>query len=127
MIDFQFEKLSFLKSFRFFLIVILLLLCSIEIVNAQKLSIEKTQFGYTVSCKVNDIELLQAPSEGLWSIATGWKNDWCTTWSHANPSSYRESGSWQILEGKMTLPQGEWLLRDSYRTGGGKNSLHPSF
>ncbi|MDP4291934.1 MAG: hypothetical protein Q8908_12700, partial [Bacteroidota bacterium] len=87
---------------------------------AQKLSIEKTQFGYTVSCKVNGVEMIQAPSEGLWSIATGWKNDWYTTWSHANPTSYRESGSWQILEGKMTMPQGEWLLRDSYRQENGR-------
>ena len=114
-------KLSLVKkSFRISCVVLLTMLTGFQVADAQKLSIEKSQFGYTVSCKVNNIELLQAPAEGLWSIATGWKNDWFVIWSHANPTSYRESGAWQILEGKMTMPQGEWLLRDSYRQEEGR-------
>jgi len=120
MIGQQIKLPHLLKNFSISSIVLSLIISCLQHADAQKLSIEKSQYGYSVSCKVNNIEMLQAPSEGLWSIATGWKNDWFVIWSHANPTSYRESGAWQILEGKMTMPQGEWLLRDSYRQEEGR-------
>ena len=87
-------------------IIFLFLFCVHSFVKGQQLSITKTDNGYTVSCKVNGKEMLQSPSEGLWSIATGWQNDWCTKWVHANPTKLTENGQWKILEGKIALPQG---------------------
>lgn len=59
--------------------------------------------------------IISAPEEGLWSIATGWENDWMTNWTHANPTEEVKSGEWTVLKGKMSFPEGDMLLRDSYR------------
>ena len=59
-------------------------------------------------------DTLRTPSEGLWSIATEWKNDWPCCWQHARPETVETSGEWTILRGTLTLPQGKMLLRDSY-------------
>ena len=58
--------------------------------------------------------LITPASEGLWSIATGWENDWMTDWSHANPTHIEYLDNWTILTGSIVLPEGEMLLRDSY-------------
>lgn len=65
---------------------------------------------------INGKNLVYAPQEGLWSVATGWANDWPCSWKHANPQSVTESGNWKILSGEMVFPEGKLLLRDSYRT-----------
>src|ERR1035437_4685758 len=110
------------KNFYYKIIFVLffLFLYSFATVNGQQLSITKTDNGYSVACKVNGKEMLQSPADGLWSIATGWLNDWPTKWVHANPTKLTENGPWKILEGKITLPQGEWTLRDSYRQEEGR-------
>ena len=59
--------------------------------------------------------VIEAPEEGLWSVATGWQQDWMCGWVHANPTSQEQSGEWTILKGSMQFEQGELLLRDSYR------------
>ena len=59
--------------------------------------------------------VIEAPAEGLWSVATGWQQDWMCGWVHANPSEQEQSGEWTILKGSMQFEQGELLLRDSYR------------
>lgn len=59
--------------------------------------------------------LLSAPSEGLWSIATDWENDWPTRWVHASPTTQRQSGEWTLLGTTLRLPEGEMVLRDAYR------------
>lgn len=64
---------------------------------------------------LNNKTAITAPIEGLWSVSTGWSNDWMTDWVHANPSKMEQSGEWTILSGKIVFPQGELLLRDSYR------------
>ena len=58
--------------------------------------------------------IIDPPCEGLWSIATGWENDWMTDWSHANPTHIEYLDNWTILTGSIILPEGEMLLRDSY-------------
>ena len=58
--------------------------------------------------------LITPASEGLWSVATGWENDWMTDWSHANPTKIEYLNKWTILKGNIVLPEGEMLLRDSY-------------
>ena len=59
--------------------------------------------------------VITAPDEGLWSVATGWENDWMCSWVHADPQKVEKSGGWTVLSGKMSLAGGELLLRDSYR------------
>ncbi len=59
-------------------------------------------------------DTLRTPQEGLWSIATGWEDDWMTGWVHVRPSSVETSGGWTILKGKASFPQGDLLLTDSY-------------
>ncbi|MBQ5830647.1 MAG: hypothetical protein IIW44_03330 [Alistipes sp.] len=65
--------------------------------------------------KLNDKSLLTTPAEGLWSVATGWQQDWMCGWVHASADEQKQSGEWTILSGKISLPQGDLLVRDSYR------------
>lgn len=60
------------------------------------------------------VDTLRTPSEGLWSIALGWKDDWMTDWTHIRPSEIHREGEWTIVSGVWALPQGELILRDSY-------------
>ena len=68
---------------------------------------------------LNNSQLLTSPEEGLWSIATEWKDDWMGGWKHASPEKIEKSGDWTIVTGKMVFPQGTMLLRDAYREEGG--------
>lgn len=65
--------------------------------------------------EMNGQTVWQAPEEGLWSVATSWENDWMGNWKHASPVQHSRSGEWDVLTGSIVLPQGEILLRDSYR------------
>jgi hypothetical protein len=93
--------------------IILLLLCSITLIDnafAQYTIINnRPTFG------VDGKNVITAPQEGLWSIATGWKNDWMCDWVHADPQNMEKIGEWTILSGKMKLEGGEMIMRDSYR------------
>ncbi len=59
--------------------------------------------------------ILMPPDEGLWSVATGWSDNWMSDWVHANPTEIQKSGEWTILKGNIIFPEGEMLVRDSYR------------
>ena len=50
--------------------------------NSQSLEIEKKGHLFSVSINSEKGEKIHAPQEGLWSIATEWKNDWPTNWHH---------------------------------------------
>lgn len=65
--------------------------------------------------KLNGGKLLTVPDDGLWAIATDWKNDWMDGWKYARPEKMEKSGDWIILSGKMCFPQGTLYLRDAYR------------
>ena len=60
------------------------------------------------------VDTLKTPSEGLWSVATSWKDDWPDGWRHARPESVETIADWTILRGTLVLPQGKMLLSDSY-------------
>ena len=64
---------------------------------------------------VDDKTFISAPDEGLWSVATGWENDWMCNWKHADPQSVEKIGEWTVLSGKMSFDSGDLILRDSYR------------
>ncbi len=84
------------------------------------LSVNGNNFKLTIKDKqpvlmLNNQPFIHAPSDGLWSIATGWENEWPTDWKHASPTKFEQSGDWQILSGTMDLPQGQFFIRDAYR------------
>lgn len=64
---------------------------------------------------VDDKTFISAPDEGLWSVSTGWENDWMCNWKHADPQSVEKIGEWTVLSGKMSFDSGDLILRDSYR------------
>ncbi|WP_346820800.1 hypothetical protein [Rapidithrix thailandica] len=63
---------------------------------------------------------MYAPEEGLWSIATQWRQNWPTAWQHAQATEIEQNDEWLIVKGKLLLPQGEWNLRDAYRQEEGR-------
>ena len=64
---------------------------------------------------VDDKTFISAPDEGLWSVSTGWENDWMCDWKHADPQTVEKSGEWTVLSGEMSFDSGDLILRDSYR------------
>jgi hypothetical protein len=68
-----------------------------------------------VNILAGDDVVMASPSEGLWSVATGWRDGWPSNWSHAHPQRVERLGEWTVLEGRIQLDSGEWLIRDSYR------------
>ena len=62
--------------------------------------------------------MLQSPEEGLWSVATGWKDGWPCDWHQATPEKVEQAGDWTVLTGHLDLPQGRLNFEDAYRTEG---------
>ena len=62
--------------------------------------------------------LLHSPEEGLWAVATGWENGWPADWTYSSPEKLLTSNDWTILHGRISLPQGDLLISDSYRARG---------
>ena len=73
---------------------------------------------YRVEIRSDGRTLMASPPEGLWSIATDWQDAWAADWHHVGPSRMTREGEWTILEGKVDLPDGTWILRDAYRERG---------
>lgn len=90
--------------------VMLAILCCFDL-SAQI----RLQDDHTPVLTVGEQVVIQAPAEGLWSVATQWENNWMSEWVHANPQTAMVSGDWTIVSGKIELEQGALLLRDSYR------------
>ena len=53
-------------------------------------------------------DVLRTPSEGLWSVATGWKDDWMTDWTHVKASKVETTGAWTILKGRLPSRKETW-------------------
>ena len=67
------------------------------------------------SFAVDGKTMITAPEEGLWGVATAWKDDWMSDWVYATPQSQEQSGEWTILSGEMKINGGVMFVRDSYR------------
>jgi hypothetical protein len=63
-------------------------------------------------------DILTSPPEGLWSIATAWKQDWPADWIHGKPTEIEHIGDWTILRGQLETSMGTWRISDSYRPEG---------
>ena len=100
-------------------ILVLLFILSLNSFSQDvQLKIEKEKYNPVV--KVGAETYMSVPDDGLWSIATEWKEQWPTNWHHASPSEYIKSGDWHIVSGELTLPEGKFLLRDAYRPEGNR-------
>ena len=55
------------------------------------------------------------PAEGLWSIATAWRDGAPAEWRHVRAVTCERTGEWTILSGELACRGGRWLLRDAYR------------
>lgn len=87
---------------------------------SHNLNVVEIDGSYHVVINSNNSICLQSPSEGLWSIATKWQNDWATKWQHAKASSVEHHGDWTVLKGTLSLPEGDWHLQDAYRKEKGR-------
>lgn len=61
---------------------------------------------------------MTSPPEGLWSVATGWTNQWPANWVHAAISKVWSEGDWTCVSGRLELQEGRLELIDSYRNEG---------
>ncbi len=59
---------------------------------------------------------LHFPSEGRWSVATDWSEEWPAAWVHANPDKTEQVGDWSVYHGQIDLSGGVLIVRDSERT-----------
>jgi len=98
--------------------------CSVLIIHffstfASAVSIEPTlvldRQNSQVRITVNGRTALISPQEGLWSIATSWKDQWPADWQHAHFKKVEKVNDWTICSGTLSLDQGDWQLRESYR------------
>ena len=102
-------------------IVLLSLTFSVSGVRAgsdPQLRIERDGATYTVDVRLGEQSVLTSPPEGLWSIATDWRDGWPTGWVHAGPTQLERVGDWTILRGELKTASGLWRLRDAYRPEG---------
>ncbi|MDO5554872.1 MAG: hypothetical protein Q4G68_14035 [Planctomycetia bacterium] len=74
--------------------------------------------GWSVQLRCQGQPMLQTPEEGLWSVALSWKDNAPDDWHHVKATSHATVGNWHILSGTLDLPQGQLLLRDSWRLEG---------
>ena len=109
----------FKKGIINFIVGAMAILHTVE-VSAQQLNIQQKNGSYEVSVSDGKGSSIFMPSEGLWSIATDWQEDWPSNWNHASPQKMDESGEWKILTGSMKLPEGDMLLQDAYRMEKGR-------
>lgn len=54
---------------------------------------------YAVAFTLSGENVLQSPTEGLWSVATDWQNDWMSVWVHGSPTQKENVNGWTILTG----------------------------
>jgi len=83
------------------------------------LDIKKSGDKYAVTISPDNTCSVSSPEDGLWSVATAWKDDWPYGWIHSSPVKMEETGGWKILTGSMPLPGGILNLRDAYRAENG--------
>ncbi len=95
-----------------------LLTSSVAWSTAPQLRFTRSDSGYAVSVLLDGRAVLTSPAEGLWSVATAWKDGWPADWVHAGPAEMQQVGDWTILTGKLNTKSGVWLLRDAYRMEG---------
>lgn len=101
------------KAFLYFTLILL-----VQNLSATDLDIEKFDKGYQVKITKQDQVLLHSPEQGLWRIATGWKDRWPADWKNFHPQTKSIEGDWTILEGEFKIKKGILKIKDSYKKSG---------
>ncbi len=78
-----------------------------------RVSNNKGSFSVEVLNKNGEV-IIKTPQSGLWNIATNWEDKWMDHWSFANPDKMEVVNDHTILSGKITLAQGDMLVRDAF-------------
>ena len=88
--------------------------------GAGRLEINPCGETYRVELRDGEGGHLAQPTEGLWSVAMGWENDWPANWKHGQAETCERKGPWLVLSGTVTTEQGNWLVRDAYIAEGNR-------
>ncbi len=75
--------------------------------------------GYRLELVRDGEVYLRSPAEGLWSIATEWRDDWPDAWRHAQAQEVERLGPWLVASGRVETAGGDWIVRDAYRSEDG--------
>jgi len=86
--------------------------------NPPELRVKREGPAHRVKIRLDSQTVLTAPAEGLWSIATDWRDGWPSGWVHAEPTEVESVGDWTVLRGELKTAAGVWRLRDAYRLEG---------
>ncbi|MEM9720433.1 MAG: hypothetical protein AAGA10_14330 [Bacteroidota bacterium] len=71
-----------------------------------------------VSLKQDEEAILQSPAEGLWSVATAWKDQWPGNWKHIAIQQTQVEGPWTLVSGALVIGGDSLHIRDAYRNRG---------
>lgn len=63
---------------------------------------------------------LQVSPKGMWSVATAWGEEWAENWHYGYPEKREELNGHIILSGKISLKEGDLLVRDAYKQETGR-------
>ncbi|MBN1805154.1 MAG: hypothetical protein JW837_07885 [Sedimentisphaerales bacterium] len=111
-----------MKHSKMNLVVFVLTAFSISVLPAysQPINLRTKHDGkfYKVEILLDNQGILTSPPEGLWSIATSWKQSWPADWTHAKPTEIECIEDRTILRGKLETPDGTWRISDSYHPEG---------
>ena len=95
----KFKNMSF-KSAKAELGMLFIIVFFPIIFSAQAvLNIKESGNSFQVAVSAINAGTITFPEEGLWSMATGWENDWPADCHHAKPDKIQEIGEWKILSG----------------------------
>jgi hypothetical protein len=99
-------------------LVCALLACGVAAASAESSVPPTLEVEDNVRVLCNGATLLQSPPEGLWSVATDWRDGWPCEWSHGKITEREQAGDWTILRGEVKTAVGTWRVSDSYRPEG---------
>ncbi len=83
--------------------------------NQPELRVKEDAGTYRLEVLSGREVLISSPKEGLWSIASDWRDNWPSDWKHAQAVELERTGDWTILRGTLKTPKGTWRLSDAYR------------
>ncbi len=102
------------------LTLLMMLMTSLQVIAQPELKIKKTASGTRVQFVEGNHVFIQSPAEGLWTVATGWSDNWPNELKHSGVDSMLLSGDFTLFYGHIQTGQGDLLCRDAYRIENGR-------
>ena len=107
-----------MKSTKLFMLLLFVCHSFLPAEPVPEIKISRAANQFEISVHSSGGGLLHSPGEGLWAVAVGWEDGWPSGWVYSSPVEQKQSGAWTILKGRLSLPQGGWIISDSYRSRG---------